>query len=369
MMQTEQEIFDSITTYTEHLLQQGFIAHHSRICEWLKHEYFFDIETAEVSFQEKLKQWCAVITEGRFLERDLALAREKNAEEIIYHHHQLTSYIANRAHEHLPQTFLWSAREYQLALDIFCFRAEKAWNFAKPFTSFGLEYAGLNLRLSLIHAHVSPKHTSKLFVRIQRPQLPDLKSFAPPDLIDFLTTAVSTKKNILIAGATGSGKTTLLQGLLQTISPGEHCVVIEDTEELHHQHPLTTNLLASETPGHTMSDFCAYAMRMRPDRLILGEMRSKEVIPFLLALNTGHKGMMATLHANNCQEVFKRLGTLFALYQESSTPLSYQTVVELIARNLDYIVFLKNKRIVEMIHVLSCQGDVPLYDSLYEISS
>lgn len=366
-MNTEEQIFLELSEHTRQLLRQGQLLSLPQIIEWLKYEFFIEQSAMSETFAERLKNWHRLLCQSEFIDEEIERinAKQLTVDEVVFHHHQLKTYATHQGHQVQTSTFSWSADDYQLALEILAFRHGQSWNVTRPFTSFALTLKDTPLRLTLIHKAASPGASSKLFVRIQRQSIPELTSFAPLELCTFLQEAVLGQKNMLIAGATGSGKTTLLQSLLQHVPQAEHCLIIEDTAEIQHHHPLTTSLLASDLPGHHMNDFCAYAMRMRPDRLILGEMRSKEVIPFMLALNTGHRGMMATLHANSSQEVFRRLGTLFSLYQEGSTPISYHTVVELIARNIDFVIFMKNKKIVEVIKLFGVEGDRPLFDQVF----
>lgn len=129
---------------------------------------------------------------------------------------------------------------------------------------------------------------------------------------------VRSKKSFLVVGGTGSGKTTLLSALLAEVDPAERIIAIEDTLELTPAHPHVLNLSTrgANTEGSgaiTIADLVRQALRMRPDRIVVGEIRGAEVIDLLAALNTGHEGGSGTLHANSIHEVPARLEALAAL--------------------------------------------------------
>lgn len=133
-----------------------------------------------------------------------------------------------------------------------------------------------------------------------------------------LSRVLEVRCNVLISGATGSGKTTLLSALLSSISVNERLICIEEMSELHPAHPHVVHLQARQanTQGRgevSLSELVRAAMRMRPDRIILGECRGGEVRDIMSALNTGHRGSFATIHANTPAEVPARLSALGAL--------------------------------------------------------
>lgn len=145
----------------------------------------------------------------------------------------------------------------------------------------------------------------------------------------FLHDLIAQRRSFLIVGGTGSGKTTLLSALLSEIDPGQRLVCIEDTPELTPNHPHVVNLTArganSEGGGAiSISDLLKQALRMRPDRIIVGEIRGAEVVDLLAALNTGHDGGGGTLHANRLTEVPARLEALGALGGLERTALHAQ---------------------------------------------
>lgn len=138
------------------------------------------------------------------------------------------------------------------------------------------------------------------------------------DGADLLAAVVSARLAFLISGGTGSGKTTLLSTLLSLAAPAERIVLVEDAAELRPSHPHVLRLLARqpnvEGAGEvTVRDLVRQALRMRPDRIVVGEVRGAEVVDLLTALNTGHRGGAGTVHANSAAEVPARLEALGAL--------------------------------------------------------
>ncbi|QGU03009.1 Putative conjugal transfer protein [Corynebacterium kalinowskii] len=132
---------------------------------------------------------------------------------------------------------------------------------------------------------------------------------------EVLSSIVSERHSFLIAGGTGSGKTTMLSAMLAEVPEDQRIICIEDTAELRPPHPHVVSLVARgrnvEGAGAvTMADLLKQALRMRPDRIILGEIRGAEVVDLLAALNTGHEGGAGTVHANSVHEVPARLEAL-----------------------------------------------------------
>jgi pilus assembly protein CpaF len=140
----------------------------------------------------------------------------------------------------------------------------------------------------------------------------------PAQVMDFLSAAVQARCNILISGGTGSGKTTLLNCLSRYIPPDERVVTIEDAAELQLQQPhvvrLETRPQNIEGRGEvTQRDLVKNCLRMRPDRIIIGEVRSGEALDMLQAMNTGHDGSMTTVHANTTRDALARLEVMIAM--------------------------------------------------------
>jgi pilus assembly protein CpaF len=140
----------------------------------------------------------------------------------------------------------------------------------------------------------------------------------PPAVMDFLAAAVQARNNIIISGGTGSGKTTLLNCLSRYIPTDERVITIEDAAELQLQQPhvvrLETRPSNTEGKGEVNArDLVKNCLRMRPDRVIIGECRGAETLDMLQAMNTGHDGSMTTIHANNPRDAISRLEVMIAM--------------------------------------------------------
>ncbi|NNH73372.1 TadA family conjugal transfer-associated ATPase [Nocardia uniformis] len=162
-----------------------------------------------------------------------------------------------------------------------------------------------------------------LSLRILRPATQGLDALAaagavPRDAKLLLENIIRARLAFLVVGGTGAGKTTLLSGLLAKVDPAERIVCVEDAAELAPPHPHVVRLVARtanvEGVGEvTVRDLVRQALRMRPDRIVVGEVRGPEVVDLLTALNTGHDGGAGTVHANSPHEVPARLEALAAL--------------------------------------------------------
>lgn len=138
------------------------------------------------------------------------------------------------------------------------------------------------------------------------------------DMANFLIIAASCRVNIIISGGTGSGKTTLLNALSKYISEDERVITLEDAAELNLEQPhvvrMETRLAGLENTGQiTMRDLVINSLRMRPDRIIIGECRGEETFEMLQAMNTGHNGSMSTLHANTPRDAIARLESMIMM--------------------------------------------------------
>ncbi len=161
-----------------------------------------------------------------------------------------------------------------------------------------------------------------------------------PYMATFLDAAVRGKCNIIICGGTGSGKTTLLNILSGFISQDERIITIEDAAELHlnqnHVISLETRVTNYDNEGEiTIRDLVINSLRMRPDRIIVGEVRGKEAFDMLQAMNTGHEGSMTTLHANGPKDALNRLETMVLM---SGLDIPVKAIREYIVNAIDLII-------------------------------
>jgi pilus assembly protein CpaF len=165
-------------------------------------------------------------------------------------------------------------------------------------------------------------------------------------MVDFLTMVARSRLNVIISGGTGSGKTTLLNALSELINEEERIVTIEDAAELKLQQPHVVRLESRpdniEGKGLiTIRDLVKNALRMRPDRIIVGECRGAETFDMLQAMNTGHDGSMSTLHSNSANEALSRLENMVLM---SGNQLPNEVIRNYIADAVDVIVQLARMR-------------------------
>ena len=189
-----------------------------------------------------------------------------------------------------------------------------------------------------VHAVLPPVSTGGTLVSLRIPRLvaPSLDELAADGMMpaaarDWLREVVRARENLLITGAAGSGKTTLLSALLSSAAPGDRLVTIEDVAELRPRHPHHVALEARQpnlegAGGVGLARLVREALRMRPDRIVVGECRGEEVRELLSALNTGHDGGAGTLHANGLGDVPARLEALGALAGLDDRALARQAV-------------------------------------------
>lgn len=194
------------------------------------------------------------------------------------------------------------------------------------------------------------------------------------DILEFFQEAVGKRCNVLISGGTGTGKTTLLNILSQLINPHERLVTIEDVAELQLGHPHVVRLETRppNAEGHgevKSSDLIRNALRMRPDRIILGEIRGVEVLDVLTAMNTGHDGSMSTVHAKTAQDALLRLETLVGL---TGRTVAEKTLRQMICAALDVIIQLTRmpdgrRCVSEVLEVVGVRDDVYVTNTLFRL--
>ena len=195
---------------------------------------------------------------------------------------------------------------------------------------------------SRVHVAVPPVAVDGPYVTIRRFVVPDvaLELFAVAPVVGLLEKLVDRGANIVVSGGTGAGKTTLLNALAGRVSPRHRMITIEDAAELQLEHPHVVRLEArpeSREGGGavTIRDLVRNALRMRPDRLVVGEVRGPEALDLLHALNTGHAGCLATVHANGPVDALRRLAALAAAADER---LGVAAVRDHVASAIDAVV-------------------------------
>jgi pilus assembly protein CpaF len=194
----------------------------------------------------------------------------------------------------------------------------------------------------------------------------DLGCFADEPVASLLEEIVHRRCNTVISGSTSSGKTTLLDTLVRHLEPNSRVITMEDVAELQLRHPHVVRLETREASPDgvgevSLAQLLRTALRMRPDRLVVGEIRGDEAIHLLQALNTGHDGSLCTIHANAPQDALDRLATLVL---QDSTGWSLGAVHHHVARAVDVVVHLVRRddgarRVGEIAEVLPPTLDAP----------
>jgi pilus assembly protein CpaF len=188
-------------------------------------------------------------------------------------------------------------------------------------------------------------------------QLLELGTLTEPQL-ELLERAVGERRSILVSGGTGAGKTTLLNALSGFVSAAERLVTIEDAAELclqqRHVVRLESRPAGVEGRGEvTIRDLLRNALRMRPDRIVIGEVRGAEALDLLTALNTGHRGALSTVHANSPADALARLETLALM---AGLGLPHEAIAVQVRRGIDLVVHLErggdgSRRVTEIADV------------------
>jgi type IV secretion system protein VirB11 len=166
----------------------------------------------------------------------------------------------------------------------------------------------------------------------------------PAAIAQFLAGLVRDRRNVLISGGTATGKTTFLNALVKEIPPQERLVLIEDTAEISITHANVAPLIATKgDQGEalvTAEDLLQAALRMRPDRIILGELRGREAYTFLRAVNTGHPGSLSTIHADSPEGALEQLALIVL---QSGTQLTRENIIDYAQSVIDVIVQLERR--------------------------
>jgi pilus assembly protein CpaF len=208
--------------------------------------------------------------------------------------------------------------------------------------------------------------------RFDMPELVHLGTLAR-ESADFLARCVEAELNVLVSGGTGSGKTTLLNALSAAVPDSDRIVTIEDAAELRldQQHVLRLEARPKNIEGEgeiTIRDLVRNALRMRPDRIVVGEVRGAEALDMLQAMNTGHEGSLSTVHANSPRDALSRLETMVLM---AGYELPLRAIRQHVSSALDLIVHLDrlddgSRRVTEICEVQRMEGEMITLQKLFE---
>ncbi|HUP72403.1 MAG TPA: ATPase, T2SS/T4P/T4SS family [Acidimicrobiales bacterium] len=213
---------------------------------------------------------------------------------------------------------------------------------------------------SRVHVVVPPVAIDgpHLTIRRFRPVDVVLEDFADAPIVDVLHNAIDDRRNLLVSGATSAGKTTLLNALAGRVDPGERIITIEDAAELRLRLPHVVRLEvrpanAEGAGAIDQRELVRNALRMRPDRLIVGEVRGGEAFDMVQAMNTGHDGSMSTCHANSVVDALRRIETM-VLVAGSGLPLD--AIRQQIGSSIDLVIHVERgdsgrRRVVDVARI------------------
>lgn len=240
-------------------------------------------------------------------------------------------------HSH-PDHF-FSEASYSAFIDRLSQKCQTYMNRDKPFIETQFE----NFRITFIFSELSRGHC---LVSIRKQPLANWTveklhqlNWCSDWQLSLIKKILAERKNFLVIGGTGSGKTSFLQALLHEMPPLERCVIIEDTQELHPANLVSVSLLTRQDPSRnvcdvSMDDLLKRALRLRPDRLVLGEIRGAEAKSLLMMMATGHDGSFGSLHARNAPEALLRLEMLVQMGAPQWTLNSIRKLMAMTIQNI-----------------------------------
>ena len=258
----------------------------------------------------------------------------------------------------------WNEADLKSWLLHFLAKSGKSWDAKNPYIDAQIHLPDA-FRLHAIFPPISP---DGILISLRRlPKASHELRWLHDPLFEKLKSIVQKGETLLISGSTGSGKTTLASELLSQVSHQERIISLEDTRELAPQHPQFFSLVSRPANADgfgevNLRQLLKQTLRMRPDRIVIGECRGPEVLELLQALNTGHRGTIATLHANSPREALRRIELLCLL--SSQGVLSLTAVRELLTLGVQWLVQVErgeNGRYVkELSQVAGREGDTIL---------
>jgi pilus assembly protein CpaF len=252
-------------------------------------------------------------------------------------------------------------------------RAGRSWDARHPFIDAILPSGH---RLHAVFPPIST-HVELSIRRLPKKENGQAGRWSDSPMFSLLKHAIQAGESILLCGSTGSGKTTLANDLLSEVSTNERIIAVEDIKELAPRHPnfisMTSRPANADGAGEvTLRTILRESLRMRPDRIVVGECRGGEVLELLQALNTGHKGALATLHANSPRDALKRIELLCLIASGGSIPLT--AIRELLASGIRWIGHVERKadagrRITGLCSVEGREGDTILLRPVVQMNS
>lgn len=272
------------------------------------------------------------------------LLQDPDVTEILINSHESIFYEKNGKLNELKDRF-FSEASYAAFLDRLSQKCHTYMNREKPFIECQLE----NFRLTTVFSEMA-RGSHLLSIRKQPLSRWTLEQFlernwCSPEQMQTIRDIILQKNSFLVVGGTGSGKTSFLQAVLQSLPDLERTVMIEDTQELHPPNLASVSLLTRQDPSRnvgdiTMDDLLKRALRLRPDRLVVGEIRGPEAKSLLMALATGHDGSFGSLHARTASEALLRLEMLI---QMGAPQWTLQSIRRLMAMTIQNIIVLEKK--------------------------
>ncbi len=276
------------------------------------------------------------------------------------------------ARDHLipiPTPFV-SDFEWELFLRLLAARQKILWNpQSSPLVSKYASLKGRQTRMTFTHHNLKSQTCSSLVIRLHKQQKFSLENFHEgghqSKAAMILAELMGLGKNLLVTGAAGSGKTSLLKALSDEIPEDEHVVSIEDTAELFLCRKNCQSLVSNSRVS--LEDLVLHTLRLSASRIILGEIRGAEVRSLLMAANSGHQGILTTLHSDSAEDVFYRLRLLGQMFFENSRETGNSLLDGLFSKAFPYIVFLKKRRIQSIIKILGHENHGPIFKTLYKL--
>ena len=268
-----------------------------------------------------------------------SLIDDESVEEILIHSHQEIWVDRQGMLQEHKETFSCQNAFHRWYLN-FCEESGAHTNISSPFANGKWK----NFRVHITAEPIS-KNGPLISLRRHRKKVWRLNEFAEQKwcsdfFLNFLQESIKQKNNFLVVGATSSGKTSALNALLQEVPNHERCLILEDTEELVTPNSISARLTTRQDPNEslkdiTLCDLVKQSLRMRPDRLVVGEVRGEEAKDLLMAMATGHKGCAGTLHARDSKDALFRLEMLI---QWGAPQWNLESIRRLIQSSIDFIV-------------------------------